>query len=62
MESVPPDQMNLIAAVWYVEFVTDAANMDIKPSIQTARRNWMDAVRRALPSCFCDFDDLPDFS
>lgn len=56
LESVPALEMNLISAIWYVEW----------NSIQTpgedpdgARAAWLELVRRALPSCFCAQEELP---
>ena len=46
--------LNLVAAVWYCENVALAhpnENSD-------GRQRWLEAVRRALPSCFCDPNDL----
>lgn len=57
IEGVPPTDLNLIAAVWYAE--NCALNEeDFDTDETTARRNWLFAVRRALPSCFCDPSDL----
>ena len=57
IEGVPPADLNLIAALWYVEECT--INLEaIDAEEATARRNWLAAVRRALPSCFCDPSDL----
>ena len=46
--------MNLVSAGWYCEQVTFADSTE-EP---TQRQHWLDAVRRALPSCFCDPNDL----
>ncbi len=59
IEGVPPAQMNLIAAVWYVED-SAASHEGFGAEEMTARRNWLSAVRRALPSCFCDQSDLQE--
>lgn len=57
IEGVPPSDMNLIAALWYVEECT--INQEaIDAEEAAARRNWLSAVRHALPSCFCDPSDL----
>lgn len=58
-ETLAPHNMSLVAAVWYAEWNT--LNTDPPTdSVQFAgRRAWTDAVRRALPSCFCDPDILP---
>jgi hypothetical protein len=57
IQGVPPSDMNLIAAVWYVEDCT-ASEGGIDIAEANARRDWLTAVRRALPSCFCDPSDL----
>jgi hypothetical protein len=57
IEGVPPADLNLIAAVWYAEdCAVDRESVDSEEA--KARRNWLSAVRRALPSCFCDPSDL----
>jgi hypothetical protein len=57
IEGVPSSDLNLIAAVWYVEEC--AVNQEaIDAEEAAARRNWLSAVRRALPSCFCNPSDL----
>ena len=55
LEGVAAEDMNFVAAVWYAECcqVTDAAD-----TIMEQRRDWLDKVRRALPACFCDPDNL----
>jgi len=56
IQNVQPSDMNLIAAVWYVEWsaVTNDASSD--PNGQ--RREWLKAIRRTFPSCFCDPNEL----
>ena len=57
MESVPPNSMNFVAAVWYAETRAVESEDSMSDTLQ-ARKNWLSAVRRALPSCFCDPSDL----
>ena len=47
--------MNFVAAIWYAEWshVQDSHDPDVQ-----ARSEWLQKVRRSLPSCFCDPDDL----
>jgi len=54
-ENVPPDEMNLVAALWYGEScqVSGPQEHDTEQ-----RRKWLAKVRHALPSCFCDPADL----
>jgi len=60
VEGVPPTDLNFIAAVWYAErcaIESGGDDMDTAETIK-ARKAWLSAVRRALPSCFCDPSDL----
>jgi uncharacterized membrane protein len=43
---------NLVAAIWYVESL--AVGTEAERTNVDLRRQWLDAVRHALPSCFCD--------
>jgi hypothetical protein len=56
IESVPAGEMNLIAAIFYVEWSWIESGGEDPGG---ARRQWLDHVRRSLPSCFCSQDDLP---
>ena len=57
IEGVPPASLNLVAAVWYAEqCAVDSEGND--PATIEARKAWLTAVRRTLPSCFCDPTDL----
>lgn len=58
IEGLPPEAMNLVAALWYAEWihVEDAYNEDVDEV--TSRRTWLNNVRHALPSCFCNPDLL----
>jgi hypothetical protein len=57
VEGVPPADMNFVAAVWYAEQCAVETETDI--TTIPPREAWLIAVRRALPSCFCDPSDLP---
>jgi len=57
IESVPAKSLNLIAALWYAEYC-GVEGEQAEPNIIQARKAWLSAVRRALPSCFCDPGDL----
>jgi hypothetical protein len=53
MESIRPEHMNLVAAVWYAEW--SALNSPAPPGESAPEREaWLERVRHALPSCFCD--------
>jgi hypothetical protein len=55
-EDVRPEDMNFVAAIWFAEAsqVTDTSEPDFE-----ARREWLAKVQRALPSCFCNPEELP---
>jgi hypothetical protein len=55
LKDIPPDQMNLVAAAWHVEWnaLTNGAE-----DPQGQRKSWLDKVRQAVPSCFCPPDNL----
>jgi len=52
---LPASAMNFVAAIWYAE---NLALEELKTSHETeemaARVKWLDSIRRAFPSCFCD--------
>lgn len=55
IEGVPARDLNLVAAVWYGEWNALSSGEE-DPSGR--RQAWLKAVRRAVPSCFCDPDRL----
>lgn len=56
--TLPPEHMNLVAAMWYVESVADQET-EIDAVLQPgSRAKWLATVRRSLPSCFCHPDNL----
>jgi hypothetical protein len=56
LEDVDPCDMNFVAAMWYVEWAAVSSTAGIDPDGK--RQSWLDAVRRALPSCFCNPKNL----
>jgi hypothetical protein len=56
MEDIPADQMNFVAATWYVEWNSLSNGAE---DLQGTRQIWLDQVRRAIRSCFCPPDSLP---
>lgn len=58
IDGLPPRKTNLVAAIWYAEW----AELDVTPDPDAenleGRRKWLEVVRRAVPSCFCDPDQL----
>ena len=55
MEDIPPDQMNLVLAIWYSEWNSAQPGEN---EHREERTEWLEKVRRAIPSCFCDQSDL----
>lgn len=55
IEDLPAAEMNLVAALWYAEW---NGTVDSAEAGAAARIAWLDAVRKALPSCFCSQDFL----
>ena len=61
LEDVPPSQMNFVAAVWYAEWASlQSAYPEIAEGERQQREIWLQVLRRAVPSCFCDQNDLSD--
>lgn len=54
IEELPAKDTNLVAAIWYVEWSAVVDTMQTKSKSFKARQRWLETVRRALPSCFCD--------
>jgi hypothetical protein len=53
MKDIPPLHMNFVAALWYAEW------SDVEAGSQDPdRRQWLERVQKALPSCFCGPDRL----
>ncbi len=50
LEDVPATEMNLVAALWYAEWNSAS---DTPEAETQGRKAWLDAVRKAVPSCFC---------
>ena len=59
IEGMPSRDMNLIAALWYAENRALEERDSVLDEEFNARLQWMDNIRRSLPSCFCPADDLP---
>jgi hypothetical protein len=51
---IPAEGLSLIAAIWWAERQQLAGD---SPEVDK-REAWLAAVRHALPSCFCDPNDL----
>lgn len=53
IEGLPASDMNLIAAIWYAENRALENVGTESGEDRAARLRWLEAVRKALPSCFC---------
>lgn len=58
-EDLDPAQVNLVAAICYVEGVALEQPSGISKEELKARRNWLKHITRAIPSCFRNPDELP---
>ena len=56
LEDVEPEHVSFITAVWYIEWNTVSNDPGIEDA--RARTSWLDQVRHAFPSCFCNPTDL----
>jgi hypothetical protein len=57
-ESLDPQNVNLVAALCYAESVTLEQRGGIPQKEYAARQRWLKQVSRAIPSCFCNPDEL----
>lgn len=54
LSDVAAENMNLVAAIWAAEWsALERPGSDSLQSLEQ-RRVWLDTVRRAVPSCFCN--------
>lgn len=58
VEGIEPEDMNFVAGMWYAEY---CQVIDIHSDDKEDRTEWLASVRRSLPSCFCDPNDLIQF-
>ena len=58
IKGLPPLKSNLVAAIWYAEWAETEATPGEADEHLVARQKWLDTVRCALPSCFCDLDEF----
>lgn len=54
IEGLPTQQMNFVAAAWYSE----RCSLQHDSRYQRSREEWLDAIGKSLPSCFCSTNDL----
>jgi hypothetical protein len=56
IKGVPPEEVNLVLALWYAEW----NNLNMGEAEEAEQRNqWLEKIKHAIPSCFCDQKDLP---
>ncbi|MCH8878761.1 MAG: hypothetical protein IID34_02630 [Planctomycetes bacterium] len=55
LDDIPPADMNFVAAVWYAEW---CQIQGLGESGSPERQDWLTNLRRSVPGCFCDPDDL----
>jgi hypothetical protein len=61
VKGLPPSEVNFVAAVWYAEWASlQNASPEIRSEELHQREAWLRAVRQAVPSCFCDQNELSD--
>ncbi len=58
IEGIPARDMNLVSAIWYVEYLAIEGTASSNDPGIAQRRQWLSEVRRTLPSCFCPLDNL----
>jgi len=58
LEGMEPSHVSLVTAICVAESTTLNSDEVILDEERAARRAWVEVVRRALPSCFCDPDLL----
>jgi hypothetical protein len=57
IEGLPASDLNFVAAVCYAEqCAVDIGGPDVEEI--DGRRAWLQAIRRSIPSCFCNPRDL----
>jgi hypothetical protein len=57
-EDIAPPNVNLVAAIWYAERSSLSSSDPEPESEEYHRTTWLESIRRSLPSCFCNPDDL----
>ena len=57
-EELSPQKVNFVAAMCYAESLTVTSQGEMSAKERRQRKQWLDKVHRAIPSCFCDPDLL----
>lgn len=55
---IAPENMSIIAALWYAELTAVQGGTKEPIKARQERLQWLDQVKKSLPSCFCNPDDL----
>jgi hypothetical protein len=58
IEGLPPDQMNIVSAIWFAEFNRIENDPDMSSEEKSAVEDWLSKLRRSVPACFCDQEYL----
>jgi hypothetical protein len=59
MEDLPPGSTNFVAAIWCAEMMTiNTDRSESAEAVRALRHEWLETVKHALPSCFCNPDLL----
>jgi len=54
IEELPPDQMNLVSAVWFAERNRISNDPELGDEERTAVEAWLAIVRRSIPGSSCN--------
>ena len=54
IEGLPPDQMNLVSAIWFAEWNRIENDAGMSSHERTAVEDWLATLRRSVPACFCE--------
>lgn len=57
-QELAPANVNFVAAMWYAESVSLSHEDSASEPERHQREQWLSAVEKALPSCFCNPDLL----
>jgi hypothetical protein len=57
-DGLDPPNVNFVAAIWYAEWNSINHGIGDEQNELAARRQWTEAVRHSLPSCFVNPDLL----
>ncbi len=53
IEGLPPNQMNLVSAIWFAEWNRIENDTEVSEDERTAVETWLATLRRSVPACFC---------